>query len=847
MAVKKKSPLLFGTLSKLIGMSAIAGLLVGVSLAPAIALTGVTANTSIGVFGSLPEYLEIDQLAQPTTIFAKNAEDQDVVLATFYSQNRIPVSLEAASAWAKYAVISSEDPRFFSHNGVDFIGTTRAMLATVTQSTVQGGSTITQQYVKNVLLQKCELMPQTQEEDLDKYEQCVKEATGTTIERKVREMRYALGVEKKYSKEQILEGYLNIAPFGGSIYGIESAARYYFNIPASELSPAQAASLIAMVNAPNALRIDIPTSESNGAENGYQKNRERRDYILQKMYEHETLSREELDAALATPIEPVITPTIRGCQTAGGAAFFCDYVQKIVLNDPSFGEDEAARLSNFNRGGYRIHTTLDIELQQFSEQTLSTWIPQTYGEINLGGALVGVEPATGRVLYMTQNKNYTQDPEVSANAPEYTSVNYNTDYEYGGSSGFQVGSTYKVFTLAEWLTQNRSLNDTVNASVRTYSTPNNWPFQNSCGDAGSGTWRVTNDDGSNPGNMTPLTATIGSVNTAFVAMARELDLCNIKRQAESFHVHSATGEPLGSTAASVLGTNTIAPLTMATAFAGIANGGVSCTPIAIDKIFGADGNEIAPPKSTCTQSVSPDVAASMAYALNRVTTQGTASGLNTTAHPMLAKTGTTDGNEHIWLVASTTKVASAYWAGNVSGQTSMRAISPTNGTTVANGRTPLMRSMMSTAATKLGGDPFMNAAERQPTQITVPNVIGKTVAQAQSILENAGLAAMNNEPNPQELVTATTPAAGASVTRGSSVGLITNNAPDPNPPDPNANIPIPNVIGKKFSDARNQLSSFALRVVGQITDSATVRSIDPPPGTELPFGTQITVTLSTAG
>ncbi len=170
---------------------------------------------------------------------------------------------------------------------------------------------------------------------------------------------------------------------------------------------------------------------------------------------------------------------------------------------------------------------------------------------------------------MAQNKLYSQDPDVLNTSTKYSSINYSTDYAYGGSGGFQVGSTYKTFTLAEWLKQGHSLNETVNANIRTYT-----KFKDSCDGDWSGTYRPTNDSPGEEGMRTVQNATTNSINTAFIAMAAQLDLCNIRNEAEAFGVHTANGDPLATNPASVLGTNNVAPLTMATAFAGIANNGI---------------------------------------------------------------------------------------------------------------------------------------------------------------------------------------------------------------------------------------------------------------------------------
>ena len=834
---------MLGAVGAFVGMSAVAGLLVTAAVTPAIAVTGMAANNGIGVFEGLPEYLQIGQLAQPTTIYAKAADGSDVALATFYSQNRLPVGFDQMSQAVKDAAIAGEDPRFYSHGGVDIQGTMRGVLSTVSGGGVQGGSSITQQYVKNVLLQKCEAMPVKTTAEKAKYQSCVDDSTGVTPDRKVKEMKYAIGLEKKYSKDQILEGYLNIAGFGGSVYGIEAAAHYYYNTTAAALTPAQAASLVAIVNEPTGLKIDNPDSKTNGAANGYAKNKDRRDYILGKMYEYKKLTKAQYDEAIKTPIQPAITPSARGCQTAGGSAYFCDYVQKIFLNDPSFGKDRDTRTAAFNRGGYKIYTTLDIDLQNVAEATLNNWMPKDYNQ-NIGASLVGVQPGTGRVLYMAQNKDYTQDPDVVASNPTvYTGINFNTDYQYGGSSGFQPGSTYKVFTLAEWLKQGHTLNETVNARVQTYG-GSNWPFKNSCTSSGSGPWKPTNDDGSNPGTMNAIQATRGSVNTAFVGMAKQLDLCNIKNDAQAFGVHSAVpGKELGSTAASVLGTNEVAPLSMATAFAGVANKGVVCTPIAIDKIVDGTGHEVAAPKSACSQAVDENVAAAMDYALQQpLGPGGTASGVNTSSVDMLGKTGTTDNAEHVWLVAATTKVAGAYWAGNVEGATSMRSIRPSHGKTVANARVNVQNAMMMAAVSKYGGDNFPSVNDKlmRGVQVTVPDLTGKSPDEAKSILTSLGLDSADGGPQdsaaPAGTVSSSNPAAGSSVGKGTVVTLYTSNG---------ALVAIPNVVGQKLSDAQAALAAagFVAKAGGGASPEDIVQAMDPGAGTAAKAGTQVNLTI----
>ncbi|GAA1449579.1 transglycosylase domain-containing protein [Leifsonia poae] len=838
-AQKPQARGLLGALFAFVGMSAVAGLLVTAAVTPAIAVTGMAANDSIGVFEGLPEYLQIDQLAQPTTIYAKKGA-QDVALATFYAQNRLPVTFDKISQAAKDAAIAGEDPRFYSHGGVDVQGTIRGVLSTVVGHDVQGGSSITQQYVKNVLLQKCEAKSVKTKEDKVAYQTCVDDSTGVSPDRKVKEMKYAIGIEKKYSKDTILAGYLNIAGFGGSVYGIEAAARYYFGVKAIQLTPAQAASLVAMVNEPTSLKIDMPDSKTNGKANGYKANKDRRDYILTKMYQYKKLTKAQYDLAIKTPVVPKITPSVRGCQTAAGAAYFCDYVQRIILNDPSFGATQDDRASNFNRGGYKIYTTLDMDLQATAENAIHSRVPKVSTNANLGSSAVGVQPGTGRVLFMAQSRDFSQDPEVLAKNPGATAVNWNTDYAYGGSTGFSVGSTYKAFTLAEWLKQGHSLYETVNANIRTYDQSS---FPNTCPTQYGGPYKPTNDSGGEEGIRSAIEATELSINTAFVAMAHQLDLCEIMKTAQAFDVHRADGKPLGENPSSVLGTNEVAPLTMATAYAAVANKGVACTPVAIDRILDAEGKAKAVPKSTCKSAVSPEVAAAMAFALKRVVTSGTASssalgdGID-----VLGKTGTSEDNEQLWLVESSTKVAAASWTGNIDGHVSLRSFYE-SGMLASTLRNPIIQDIMRTANGKYGGDDFPQPGSTllRGIQVTIPDLAGKSPAEAKTTLNGLGLefadGGQRDGVQPAGTVAISDPAAGSSVSKGAIVTVYTSNG---------ALVALPDVVGKKASDAQAALAGFDVSFSGEGNGDSIVKSMSPAAGTAVKKGSKVKLTLKAA-
>ena len=697
-----------GGLLGFVAMSAAAGVLVTVSVTPVVALSGMAATNTISVFENLPDYIKIEALSQKSDIYATRSDGTFELLASFYDQNRIEVGWDAISQFAKDAAVAGEDPRFYEHGGVDLQGTLRATATTVAGGNTQGGSSITQQYVKNVLVQKCELLTDTRA-----HSDCYNAATKTTPDRKLKEMRLAIGVEKQYSKQDILQQYFNITGFGGTVYGIEAAANYYFNTTAANLTLPQAASLVAIVNNPVKFQLDRPASETNGAANGYAANKQRRDYILREMVRYQKITQADFDAAVAAPVEPIVTEPSTGCQTALANAFFCDYVTKILQTDPTFGSDAATRMLNFRRGGYDVYTTLDLDVQNAAVTTMNQQVPKVYAGGDVGAIITSVQVGTGRVLAMTQNKDYSQDPVVQATGANYTGINYATDFAEGGSSGFQPGSTYKVFTLAEWLREDRSLNERVDSRRKA-----NWgTFQDSClgpQNYDKQDWNPRNDANESGANYSALESTIGSINTGFIGMAKKLDLCGIRQTAEAFGVHRADGNPLSQTAASVIGTNEVAPLTMAVAFAGIANKGVTCSPVAIDRIVGPDGVELAVPASACTQSVDSKVAAGMAYAMRRVMTSGTGRQSNANTRPsvpMIGKTGTTDGAKDTWMSGSSTKVATVVAVVSLTGTLSQRR-QYFGRDQIATARHRMWPVVMSAVNAKYGGDAFEELAPK---------------------------------------------------------------------------------------------------------------------------------------
>ncbi|WP_240036886.1 transglycosylase domain-containing protein [Leifsonia flava] len=832
-------------------MSAGAAVLVTAAVTPALAVSGMAATSGINMFENLPSYLEIDELAQKTDVFATRSDGTTQLLASFFDQDREEVTWENISQYAKDAAVAGEDPRFFEHGGIDVQGTARAMLTTyVLKGDTQGGSSITQQYVKNVLVQKAELEAKTEEEKEAAYA----EATDPTPDRKLKEMRLAIGLEKKYSKDDILKGYLNIAGFGGRVYGIQAASQYYFGgVPAKDLKLEQAAALLAIVNNPEKFRLDKPDSETNGAATKvkgkvvpYAATKERRDYILDSMLKYKKITKEEYDAAIKTPIAPAIKTPSTGCSTAKDAAFFCDYVYWTVMNNEAFGKTQEDRKKLLSRGGLDIYTTLDLDLQHAAADALYRFVPQSDPNIDVGGTAVSVQPGTGRVLAMSQNKSFSNDSEELAKGNNFTAVNYNTDLEYGGSSGFQPGSTYKIFTLAEWIKEGHSLNEVVDARRRS-----DWgSFNDSCnGPQSYPGFSPVNDEGGNGGVWTALKNTYDSENTGFIAMAKKLDLCAIGATAKTFGIHRADGTELLHSAATVLGTNEIAPLTMAEAFAGVAANGTVCKPIVIDKIVKHDGTALTPPSAECAQTVDPKVTAAMAYAMQRVMSQGTGGQSNRATYPqvpMIGKTGTTDNAEATWMSGASTKVATTVGVFNVTGHVNLRNTF-FNSTQAAVIRHQMWPAIMSVANAKYGGDGFPDAdpSSLRTFSAAVPDVRGKSLEEAQDLIEDAGFGFAKGGAQDSELpagqVTSTNPSGNAP--RGSVITAYTSNG---------AMVLMPDVVGLSEADAKNQLKgTFSVKTVNvAVSDPGKVglvQSSDPGAGAAVKPGSQVTIGIGKAG
>jgi membrane peptidoglycan carboxypeptidase len=753
------------------------------------------------------------------------------------------------------------------------------------------------QLVKNILVQEALSLPTKKERDAA-YQAAI---TGTW-DRKLKEMKLAIGLDKKYTKNEILLGYLNIVGMGGNTYGVESAAQQYFSSNAKDLTLAQAASLIATVQQPNLQSLADPKN--------YPANKLRRDQILKAMLDLHHIDQKQYDEAIATTIESEvkITPPTNGCRNATAAKTVCDYVTKLITSDPvadaqaavvtaqaakpdakntaedlaakvtaaktalatvketiapvvsALGANPAERKANWETGGYKIYTSIDLGLQDVAQAALDKWTPATENRFDLGAASDTVEGGTGRILVMAQNKGFDDAGTVEGQPVDTTktALNLSTDFAYGGSAGFETGSTYKMFDLANWLQNGHGLNDVVNGKgPQTYKIPS---FTAPC-DPGAiddpKPYVLNNDGKSGGGMMTVRYALRDSVNNAFMNMAMRQDLCSIRDTAKSMGAHRADMlTDLNVNPSAILGTNEEAPLTMAGAVATIGAGGVHCTPIIVDKVVDPNGKELPGQAKTCSQALTADVAAGVANAMALSMTSGTSRpGNPNDGVPIVGKTGTSPTRHQDWIIGATTKVGTAVWTGNVTGKASLSAyVNPiTKVNYYSNSRFQILKAVMKSANTnpalKGGAYPAASAQMLSGESANVPDVTGQTAAQAQSLLESFNFVYADGGPVASTLpagrVASTDPASGTKTAVGTTVTVHTS--------DGSLSTTMPDVIGQQRENAINILTGSAgfakdnihiEWVAGGPSTACKVTSTNPGAGATASKSDQVTLTVS---
>ncbi|MGH8891694.1 MAG: transglycosylase domain-containing protein [Actinomycetes bacterium] len=696
-----------------LGVSVLSGLLVAGLALPLVGGAGLVARDSADGFLSLPAELEIPPLPERSRILAADGS----MIATFYHENRVSVPLSDVAPVMRKAVIAIEDSRFYEHGGIDLRGTLRAFINNQSGEDVQGGSTLTQQYVKQVLLLKA-----SEIDDPARRKRAMREATAQTYSRKVRELRYAVAIEEKYTKKQILERYLNIAFFGARAYGIEAAAKRYFRTTARELTLEQAALLAGIIQQPTAYD---PTRNPERAV-------ARRNVVLTRMEETGLATPAEVAAAKAAPLKLKEQKRLgNGCNDSK-SAFFCDFVLKTILNDKVFGAERSDRVDLLLRGGLTITTTLDRTAQKAAEDAVAEYVDP---RDKVASALVSVQPGTGHVRAMAVSRGYGDGKgEIKFNPA--------TDRAYGGSSGFQAGSTFKPFVAAAALEKGYP-----------FSYPIYAPYQadigdvQGCGEILRDEWRPYNETSSENGTYTLQTGIEGSINTYFAQLEERVGVCRPKQIAEALGMARADGGPLTPVKSFTLGIDEVSPLSMAEAYASFAARGLHCNSIAILEVTDPNGVRLPVPQAGCEQALEQDIADGINQLLQGVMQRGT--GVRAAiSRPAAGKTGTTNRRVSVWFVGYTPELATAVWAGNPS--------PPRGGYPLQNrligGRYygdvcggclpgPIWRQMMSEALADVPVTSFSDAAEDvvQGESLSVPTVSGMSVGQARATLRDAQL------------------------------------------------------------------------------------------------------------
>lgn len=545
---------------------------------------------------------DVTSLPQKSTMYAR---DGSTVIATFYNQNRIVVPLKKISKTMQQAVVAREDRRFWTHAGVDVQGVMRAFVQTyLVKGSQQGGSSLTQQYVKNVLLMQAI-------EDDDSIAQY--HATEDTVARKIREMLISVQMEKKYSKAEILQGYLNIAQFGNNLYGVETAAQRYFSVSAADLNVVQSATIAAITKNPS---LYDPLVEENQKESENQRN-----IVLKLMLQEGYITQKQYTEAVNTPLKDTLKAqdVNVGCQDTGDYAYFCDFVVHRIQNSEEFGKTRAERNKLLQEGGLKIVTTLDVEANSTMMETARNAIPPD-DPSGMEIAMAAVKPGTGEVLSFGLNRYYDATP-AAANDPTKTSQNYAVDLVDGGGSGWTIGSTWKPINLIAWMEAGHSINDNLQTST-SYPTTD---FACSNYSGGADSWNVSNAMGTGTVNPeSPFLGLVRSHNTTQASMGAILKLCKVADTATELGYHdAATGETIDKTPvytpSMMIGSVNVSPLTMASIFAVYASNGVQCNPIAISKVTDKDGNDLKVPSANCHQAVDKDIIQTLAYTLNQGT------------------------------------------------------------------------------------------------------------------------------------------------------------------------------------------------------------------------------------
>jgi len=766
-------------LGAFLATSVVLGLLGAGLVMPAVGATGATARQGVHIFDTLPSDFTRSPLSQQSRILASDG----TLIATPYDENRIIVPLSKIAPIMQKAQIAIEDSRFYEHGGIDPLGVGRAFVSNLGGGNTQGASTLTQQYVKITLQENC----------LNKKDKkCAAAATAKSYTRKLQELKFAVTLEKNLTKNQILEGYLNLVYYGDQAYGVEAAARHYFGVTAATLTLPQAATLAGLVQQPGITDpINYPA-----------KALARRNVVLDRMRALNLITDKAWLAAKNIKMVTNPKPALSSCASSP-YPYFCNYVTRWLMEQPSLGKTPADRKEAINRGGLTIQTTLDPKMQLIAQNQINAKVP-IGNRARIGAAAAVVEPGSGHVLAIAQNTRFSNKPGSPFGNTE---VNWAVDKKYGSSIGFAFGSTAKMFAVAEALRSGMPINSTIIARSANATRPavfTKADFHDRC--TVGPPWEVRNDEGSRNGRISLTDAAAFSVNTAFAGLVAKLGACSVRDLMTTMGLHQGSGKPIqGYPSPVTLGSDSISPLTLASAYATVASGGTYCVPSPVLTVTTSDHKPLALPKKQCKRVIEPDVANGVTKILKTVLTKGTGAGNSLDGgRPAAGKTGTA-GNKYgytneTWFVGYTPQLSTAVWVGTPTdyqntarmrnfqlGKTSYPR--EVFGSTIA---APIWKRIMDQAS---AGMPFRDFAEPSDTVlqgdiVSIPSVTGLALGDAMAALASAGFSpVVGNAVDssiPVGLVVGTQPAYRA--LRGSSVTVYTSTGVPP-PPTPTTTAP----------------------------------------------------------
>lgn len=704
-------------LSVMVVVSVIIGLLAACLAIPFAGALGLgTKQVSRGI-EQLPEELKTMPLAQRTEI----VDGAGNVIATLFDQNRIEVPLRQISRTMVKAIVAIEDYRFYQHGALDLKGTLRALVTNAAGGgVVQGGSTITQQMVKLTLVNQA------------KNKREARAATDDTYARKIRELRYAIAFEQNYSKDWILERYLNIAYFGDGAYGIQAAAKHYFNVNAKDLTLPQAAMLAGMVKNPTGFD---PTETPD-------RTLERRNIVLDRMAQLSVISEKKATKTKALPLGLDVQPTRNGC-VYSRAPFFCDYVIQYLMQDPALGKTPADRKRLLIAGGLTITTTIDLRMQAAADKSVHSHV---FPRDNAIGALAMVEPRTGAVRAIAQSRPMGADKAVGQ-----TYLNYIVQKRYGDSNGFQPGSTFKPFVLASAVEKGIPLSTQINSPQTINLAMNSFPDCGGHNFYSSDTWSPSNSTGAGSFNL--YTGTQKSVNTFYAQLEQRTGLCRPYNLAKEMGIE-LTDPARERVPSFTLGVADVSPLEMAEAYATFAGRGLHCDSRPVTSIEDANGNLLKEYPATCQQVLPSPVADAVNDVLRGVQESGGFGYDNGLAllQPSAGKTGTTQEGKAVWFVGYTPNLATAAMiaGANALGQPIRLAGQTIGGDYIytASGSGfagPMWGDAMKVIQQWLPDTDFIapEATEIAGVLTTVPDVSGMTVESATATLQAAGFVVVN--------------------------------------------------------------------------------------------------------